>query len=48
MDAGFQILTEVEIVASVTEEAESSEDEEEAVGDTTQPTIQTNECKQST
>nr|CAD7452357.1 unnamed protein product [Timema tahoe] len=38
-DPGFQILTEEEIVASVTEEAESSEDEKEKAGDTTQPTI---------
>jgi helix-turn-helix protein len=44
-DPGFQILTEEKIVASVTEEAESSEDEEEEVGDTTQPTIKVSEVK---
>jgi hypothetical protein len=44
-DPGFQILTEEEIVTSVTEEAESSEDEEAEVGDTTQPTIKVSEVK---
>jgi hypothetical protein len=44
-DPGFQILTEEEIVASVTEEAESSEGEEEEVGHTTQPTIKLSEVK---
>jgi hypothetical protein len=44
-DPGFQILTEAEIVASVSEEAESSEDEEEEVGDTTQSTIKASEVK---